>query len=1048
VDTAVLVDEEYVAYLVGLTKSADPMVCEQARAELLKVGPKGYEHGWIFVGAPGVGSLVHHPTHGHGRVVRAGKKTSEVHFSSGHKAAFEHSATGPERMSFVSRVAHNASKKRPLSESEHRLAADAQVQTDRMGPAAVVKPPAPVAPTPAAAVPARGSQEAKDQSRASSFAGKWIADVVREGRTDEPTDENLDAVFANTANPPPRSLYDQIRSEIERQKADLPAAAPSGGDRKIADAEARVKVTRERLDRAEAAFQAASRDPKAEALGEHFPLGTGGSGGGRRGSTDAQLSRYVEARKARDAAQSQHIRAEAQLKELTARRDAAGKYSKHTVSAGDAIKVDGTWWRVQKANEKTVQIDAGRGMDVKYPWARVTDHRPATPKAEAPAVAVAVPESIVKPPEPPKEESWQVSRRLHEATSKDQARAMLQGRSMTELRDINDSYRRQHNYRSFGPRKTKKADLIEQLVNQSVGYKERTGQLRKPGSVFGRTGTEMPRVSQTDLPASLGEPARPNDAHEFTMPATRSSRPVQAGDRVKHGGFSTGHVVRLERNHGIDGAVVSTEGERKYPNWVPLNQIHVKPTDEDAKVLAGEAAKVKEMQAQAAAERVRAEAAAAEQATRAAAARQALAASRPVVTGARAKHGDLAIRETTSTTYHQGGGRQEGKQFELVRVASASKDGEVKTYHPLRYGDLGDHPTSSPVKVPAGFNRDKFHVLPTGTIDEGPAIAAARANRWHPDRPQASDNEGKPFGSLEEIKAVLQPHVKDAPPVKVKPLPSLIPKPARRGTHGLAPKAPAEVNYVEPTGLDPGAKVAWTHHHEDGTTSQRTGRVWDAAPGTNRAWVVPDERKPSDPYSAIVVEPERRGSTKLVSHDSTNHTTGSLAHAAAEQAHVHRYGPKPMPFTPANVAQHITEAADGLGVPSGLTNQYGTTQAADSTLQQILQGFHRNTSVANRLSPTEAVQRLREAAELRQRNIADADASDLGRYDNRYKTWQDMAKLYTEVANRIEADWEERVRRAQAQGSANKAALTADEYSMILRAAEYVWKARTVLLAA
>jgi hypothetical protein len=36
------------------------------RADLEKVGPKGYIHGWIFVGAPGVGSVVHHPTHGRG----------------------------------------------------------------------------------------------------------------------------------------------------------------------------------------------------------------------------------------------------------------------------------------------------------------------------------------------------------------------------------------------------------------------------------------------------------------------------------------------------------------------------------------------------------------------------------------------------------------------------------------------------------------------------------------------------------------------------------------------------------------------------------------------------------------------------------------------------------------------------------------------------------------------------------------------------------------------------------------------------------------------
>lgn len=163
------------------------------------------------------------------------------------------------------------------------------------------------------------------------------------------------------------------------------AGTPDLG-RQIAEAEARVKTTRERLAKAEAAFDAASRDPKAEALGEFFPVGTGGSGGGRRGSSDAQLRRYVEARQALDAAKSQHVRAEARLRELTARRDAAaaGGFGRDTVRAGDAIKVKGRWERVQKANDKTVQIDAGPGMEVRYRWDQVTDHRPAAAPAKAP----------------------------------------------------------------------------------------------------------------------------------------------------------------------------------------------------------------------------------------------------------------------------------------------------------------------------------------------------------------------------------------------------------------------------------------------------------------------------------------------------------------------------------------------------------------------------------------------------------------------------------------------------------------------------------------
>lgn len=71
-------------------------------ADLEKAGPKGYIHGWIKVGAGGVGDRVHHPELGHGSVTRSGKKTSAVRFDSGAEHAFEHAATGKGH--FVERV--------------------------------------------------------------------------------------------------------------------------------------------------------------------------------------------------------------------------------------------------------------------------------------------------------------------------------------------------------------------------------------------------------------------------------------------------------------------------------------------------------------------------------------------------------------------------------------------------------------------------------------------------------------------------------------------------------------------------------------------------------------------------------------------------------------------------------------------------------------------------------------------------------------------------------------------------------------------------------
>lgn len=52
------------------------------------VGPKGYIHDWIFVGIPGVGQEVFHPSHGHGTVTAAEGGHVSVSFDGGHSADF------------------------------------------------------------------------------------------------------------------------------------------------------------------------------------------------------------------------------------------------------------------------------------------------------------------------------------------------------------------------------------------------------------------------------------------------------------------------------------------------------------------------------------------------------------------------------------------------------------------------------------------------------------------------------------------------------------------------------------------------------------------------------------------------------------------------------------------------------------------------------------------------------------------------------------------------------------------------------------------------
>jgi hypothetical protein len=149
-------------------------------------------------------------------------------------------------------------------------------------------------------------------------------------------------------------------------------------DRRITEADVRVTAARERLAKAQARVDAATGQTAEErGLAEYFPLGVGGGGGGRKGATDARLAKAAQAFRDRDRAQVDVRVAEMRAARLRDERDAAGKYGPDSVKPGDAIKVKGTWERVLKANDKTVQVDAGRGLDVRYRWDQVTDHRSA-----------------------------------------------------------------------------------------------------------------------------------------------------------------------------------------------------------------------------------------------------------------------------------------------------------------------------------------------------------------------------------------------------------------------------------------------------------------------------------------------------------------------------------------------------------------------------------------------------------------------------------------------------------------------------------------------
>lgn len=92
-----------------------------------KVGPKGWEHNWIFVGVPGAGAAVHHPQHGAGVVSKVTGTHVRVTFArSGDEHAFERvkGGTGPGRL--AGRDESGANRFAGHAADARKLAADAR----------------------------------------------------------------------------------------------------------------------------------------------------------------------------------------------------------------------------------------------------------------------------------------------------------------------------------------------------------------------------------------------------------------------------------------------------------------------------------------------------------------------------------------------------------------------------------------------------------------------------------------------------------------------------------------------------------------------------------------------------------------------------------------------------------------------------------------------------------------------------------------------------------------------------------------------------------
>lgn len=76
------------AHVASVDEEHGPWDRAMHDAKLNKVGPKGYVHGWIFVGPQAVGGRVFNSEHGHGRVASHGDSHVDVHFDNGHKESY------------------------------------------------------------------------------------------------------------------------------------------------------------------------------------------------------------------------------------------------------------------------------------------------------------------------------------------------------------------------------------------------------------------------------------------------------------------------------------------------------------------------------------------------------------------------------------------------------------------------------------------------------------------------------------------------------------------------------------------------------------------------------------------------------------------------------------------------------------------------------------------------------------------------------------------------------------------------------------------------
>jgi len=114
-----------------------------------------------------------------------------------------------------------------------------------------------------------------------------------------------------------------------------------------------------------------------------------------------------------------------------------------------------------------------------------------------------------------------------------------------------------------------------------------------------------------------------------------------------------------------------------------------------------------------------------------------------------ARKGDLILIERKEIISSLTEPRRERVTYEFGMVASATRDGVVKSWHMLQWGEGVISPND--VVLP---RHARMWVMPKKGIDVLGALAAAKAHHWdgHPNQP-------KPFDTFEDARECVRPFV-------------------------------------------------------------------------------------------------------------------------------------------------------------------------------------------------------------------------------------------------------------------------------------------------